>query len=146
MTVECAWLVIGMLLVLSELIVPGFVVLFFGIGALVAGGVAWWWPESTFVAQGFVFAVVSLVSLFLGRRFFRQALRGKRYDDGVDADDDGVVGAMAVVMESIEPTKPGRVEVRGVTWQASSTVALEPGLRVKVVGRKNITLIVEPMK
>ncbi len=143
MAIEAIWFIAGLLLVFAELIVPGFIILFFGVGALVTSLVAWLMPESSFVLQGWTFAIVSIVSLFVGRRFFRKALSGKRYDDGADADDDGVVGCPAEVVEAISPLVPGRVSVRGVEWPARSEAELPVGQRVKVVGRENITLIVQ---
>lgn len=35
------WLVLGMLLILSELFIPGFTIFWFGLGALIVGGLAW---------------------------------------------------------------------------------------------------------
>ncbi len=143
MTIEAIWFIAGLLLICAELVVPGFVILFFGIGALVTSLVAWALPESDFVLQGWIFAIVSVVSFFVGRRFFRKALRGKRFDDGADADDDGVVGCSAEVVEAIAPLVSGRVSVRGVEWPARSDRMLDVGQRVTVIARENITLIVK---
>lgn len=51
----------------------------------------------------------------------------------------------AVVDEEIQPHQLGRVKFRGSYWNARSTQAVTfvPGEVVLVVGRENITLLVE---
>jgi len=51
----------------------------------------------------------------------------------------------ALVLETIEPGKTGRVKFQGSWWAARSTqpFSLSPGQTVQVIGRWNITLYVE---
>jgi membrane-bound ClpP family serine protease len=53
----------------------------------------------------------------------------------------------AVVVKAIEPFRPGRIRFQGSWWSArcKRDITLLPGERVSVVGRQNITLLVEPM-
>lgn len=53
----------------------------------------------------------------------------------------------ATVVKTIEPFKPGRVRFQGSWWFArcDQNITLLPGKLVNVVGRDNITLIVEPV-
>jgi membrane protein implicated in regulation of membrane protease activity len=136
------WLITAVVLMVSEFIVPGFVIVFFGIGALAASGVAQF-TEATLVTQGWIFVVVSVLSLLLGRRYCKGLLRGKQEISKGDADDDGVVGRVAVVTAAIEPPRTGSVEVNGVAWKAIAERAIPVGTSVTVVKRDNITLTVE---
>lgn len=52
----------------------------------------------------------------------------------------------AVVEKVIQPGKPGRVKYQGVWWSARclENVTLLPEQTVKVIGRTNLTLLVQP--
>jgi membrane protein implicated in regulation of membrane protease activity len=54
----------------------------------------------------------------------------------------------AVVTQAIPPGESGRVYCRGSLWPAQcvQTINLPPGTRVRVAGRVNITLLVEPVR
>lgn len=53
----------------------------------------------------------------------------------------------ATVESPIYPDRAGRVQFEGTGWPArtAAPTALLPGTRVRVIGRQNITLIVEPL-
>jgi membrane-bound ClpP family serine protease len=53
----------------------------------------------------------------------------------------------AIVVKAIEPFRPGRIRFQGSWWSArcKGNMTLLPGERVNVVGRQNITLLVEPV-
>lgn len=54
---------------------------------------------------------------------------------------------IAVVEKSILPSYRGRVRFQGSSWfaQCEKAIEFEPGERVFVVGRRNITLIVDSL-
>lgn len=131
------WLVCGLVLVLSELAVPGFVIFFFGIGALVTAVVHWVVPALPLAGQCLVFVVASLLTLWLLRK---QLMPGRRTAEAEAEPDTELVDATAEVCEAIRPGVPGRVLLRGVTWTAEADEALEPGTAVRVTARQNITL------
>lgn len=53
----------------------------------------------------------------------------------------------ATVVKAIEPFRTGQIRFQGSWWSArcQRDIVLQPGERVNVVGRQNITLLVEPI-
>lgn len=53
----------------------------------------------------------------------------------------------ATVVKAIEPLKTGQIRFQGSWWSArcQQDITLQPGELVNVVGRQNITLLVEPI-
>ncbi|MBQ9694068.1 MAG: NfeD family protein [Kiritimatiellae bacterium] len=142
MSLSAIWLITGIVLIASELVMPGFIVIFFGIGALIAALFAYC-TDVTLVTQGYIFVIASLLSLILGRYCFRKTLHGKCELAQGDADDDGLVGAIGTVTHAIQPPQTGRVSVRGSEWTAIAERPIAAGTTVKVTQQQNITLTVE---
>lgn len=136
------WLVSGLTMMLAELLIPGFVVFFFGVGAVITAGVTYLFPGLSPAYQGFLFALVSVGALLVGRRWLVEKSAIRRGRDNLD---DEWVGAVAEVCETIEPPAPGRVMLRGVSWGAEAQTPLAVGTKVRVVARENITLKVEAL-
>lgn len=57
------------------------------------------------------------------------------------------IASEAIVDKAIQPGKPGRVKYQGIWWSARclQNVTLLPEQTVAVVGRMNITLLVQPL-
>lgn len=134
------WLSLGIVLIAAEIVVPGFVVFFFGVAALLVGGLCWFFPDISPTAQLAIFILASLFSLFFFRTFFRKTFRG--YEDTEGDVNDEFTGRHATVTEAIAPNAPGKVTFNGTDWQAESDQELGVGTRVQITRRNNITLIV----
>jgi membrane protein implicated in regulation of membrane protease activity len=54
----------------------------------------------------------------------------------------------AVVFELIPANCTGYIKFQGTLWRArcSQSISLEPGMLVRVLDRKNLTLVVEPSR
>jgi membrane-bound serine protease (ClpP class) len=55
-----------------------------------------------------------------------------------------LIGAEAVVTEPCRPL--GQVRLRGEIWQARCEAGGDPGERVRVTGREDLVLLVEPLR
>lgn len=128
------WLGVGVGFIIAELMVPGFVVIFFGVGALIAGATAFF--GSSIQVQLIVFGVSSLVLLLLLRRYMASIFHGSTsVANDREGEADHAIGAQAEVVEAIAPPRRGRIKFQGSFWTAESTEIIEPGALVRIVSR-----------
>jgi membrane protein implicated in regulation of membrane protease activity len=134
------WIVLGLALLLGELVTPGgFYILFFGVGALVVGGLAGFDLAGPVWLQIILFSAISVVTLWLFRERLLQASQG-----GTAYNVDSMVGETAVVMEEIPSNGIGKAELRGTSWSARNIGDghLTRGERCRVERIEGLTLIV----
>ncbi|OQY39330.1 MAG: hypothetical protein B6229_04000 [Spirochaetaceae bacterium 4572_7] len=111
------WFVVGILLLLSEFLIPGFTIFFFGVGALFTSLLLLILPplQGILWLQILIFTLLSIVSLITLRRRFSNSLRGELFKERTD-----YLGQECVVVEAITPKKMGRIRYQGTTWTASA--------------------------
>lgn len=136
------WAIVGIGLMLCEFIVPGLILFFFGIGALVTALTVWLFPLGL-PAQLAVFTAASLVSLFGLRRLIKPVFMGRESAVNKDALSEGMAGQEAVVTEEISPGTAGKVMLNGTAWKAESEEVLVSGQTVTVTGQRSLTLFVK---
>lgn len=130
-------------MILLELVIPGLVLIFFGVGAWVTALVCLVF-EPALNTQLFIFLVSSTVSLALLRRLLK-----KRYMDSKQPDtelEDEYIGQTAVAVNSFNAGDVGKVLFRGSHWEAIADKAVAEGQRLKITGYKSIKLFVEPLQ
>ena len=138
------WLAVGLVLMIAEVVTPGFILFFFGLAAVLVGLLAFIPAIAVSgTLQLLLFAVLSVVTLLLLRRQMKALFTG-RSRNGQQEIDDALVGRHAVVTERIAAPLDGKVEVNGVLWSATAGAAIEAGAPVEVVGREGLTLRVRP--
>lgn len=139
-----AWLAMGFALLLIEFLIPGVIIVFFGLGAFCAALVAGFFPEA-FNAQLLVFAVSSVLTLIFLRRQFRKVFDGKLWDKDQNITDFNIdMGKIIVVVEDIDPaTGKGKVKYQGSLWPARSQDKIPAGASVRIIGLDNLTILVE---
>ncbi len=143
---ELVWFIFGLVLLLAELITPGFIVIFFGIGAWIISLLLWLGVPISFAGQLFIFLITSVVLLLLFRKYGKNYFRGKvTRPDARHAFDD-IKGEKAVVISEILPNVVGgKVEFHGTVWNAESEVFIGKGSSVEIVEQNNLTLKVKPI-
>jgi membrane protein implicated in regulation of membrane protease activity len=137
------WMAVAAVFILGEIFTAGFFLLWFGIGAAVAGVLAildlhpgWQWAS---------FVVVSAVLFAATRRIAEKFT--KKQPPGVGAD--RFVGKVGVVLEEIDNLKnTGRVRIDRDEWRADSETddTIPVDARVKVVGLDGTHLVVHILK
>ena len=125
------WFTFGFILLLLELSSPGgFYFLFFGVGAISVGILAWLTILNEAWVQLTVFSIVSIMASLLFRKRLLSRFGPKQGDIVVDS----MVGEAAMVLDNIEAGRFGKVELRGTAWNArnNSVRMLARGERCKV--------------
>lgn len=141
-----AWILFGLGLLAAEILTPGgFFVLFFGLAALVVGGLVALGIGGSEWVQWLLFSVLSVASM-LGFRRRLVDLFGKPAGEGHRLD--SLVGDVAVLSEDLAPGGVGKAELRGTVWNVRSREAatLGRGSRCTVEAVEGLTLWVRPEK
>ena len=133
------WFLLGLLLLILEFVVPGLVLIFFGLGAL-ATGLLVSLVDLPVPVQVLIFALFSVGMLLGLRKWSKPIFYGQ---SSQSPDEEELVGARGRVSRAIRPPEEGRVNLHGVEWTASSDTAVEEGCLVQVCSRDNLTLHVE---
>ena len=138
------WLGSGIFLMAIEFLVPGLVMVFVGLGALtVALGMHLGYIDEI-VQQFITFFISSIIYLltlrFLVLRFVPSVTRKENIDE-----DEEVIGSIVELVADINSGEFGRVEHSGSSWQARAEgdQTILKGEQVKIIGRDNITWIVQ---
>jgi membrane protein implicated in regulation of membrane protease activity len=140
-TPELVWFVCGIVLVLLEFVMPGVVLVFFGVGAWVTALTTYLGMTPGSASQLLVFAIVSVVLLFALRRYIRLRFSGFVSErQAPDRNLDEFTGKNVVVLEDIAPGKPGTVEFKGAPWRAESGDSLRRGDNGVIEKRDSLTL------
>lgn len=139
------WVIAGILLVIAEFMVSGLVVIFFGLAALLVGGLKFIGVLDDTVWELTIFSIASVLLLVLVRRFFKDKLLGNAdVASQIDEDSAGLIGQRAVVAKSFA-NGVGEVILRGARWQAQGDEDFPEGMHVKVVKHDGLWLTVTPL-
>ena len=129
------WAVLGAILIVAEIFTSGFVLLWFGIGALVAAFAGLVGIESL-VVQFMIFAVVSIALTAASRTIFINYFSREKTGDSLRSGVDSLPGKIGTVVSSSKGAlHEGAVKVFGSTWTAYPAAGeppLEAGERVCV--------------
>jgi membrane protein implicated in regulation of membrane protease activity len=138
------WFICGIAFFVTELILPGFIVFFFGLGAWCTALVQYAYPLPL-SGQLMVFLGASLVTLLLLRAWLRSVFLGssRREEDSVTVEPDRGTGT---IVEDIVPPASGRVKYGGTFWRAEADRPIASGTVVRIVAQKDLLVQVEPME
>lgn len=131
------WIGIGLVLAVLEMVVPGLVIIWFAIGAFLAGIIALF-VHNPYIHYG-TFLFFSGVGIFgaqwIGRKLTKpepEPVGALRY-----------YGAEGVVVQEIIPPNYGRVKVNGEEWLAEAETRIPAGSKVRVIKVDGTKLVVE---
>jgi membrane protein implicated in regulation of membrane protease activity len=140
-----AWTVLGLILIVAEVFTPGFVLLWFGIGALAAAFAGLIGIESL-ALQFLIFATVSVGLTAASRTIFVNYFSREKTGDSLRTGVEALPGKIGTVVSSSRGAmNEGAVKVFGSTWTAYPAEGEEPleaGERVRVERMEGASLYV----
>ena len=139
------WIVSGAAMILAEFLFSGFIVVFFGLGAVIAGiAIAFGVPGSGGIPF-IIFSVSSIVLLVVARNHMKTWFQGDLVEEKNADIDTGIIGDSVEIVSGFDESSPGYgiVRYRGSNWNARSEKEIhQVGTRLQVVDRESNVLIV----
>ena len=136
------WLIISGIFFVAEIITTGFLVFWFGVGAIFAMIVSLF-CQSLFI-QALVFIIVSVILMIFTRPLVNKIISIR---DTMPTNIYNIINKEAYVMEDITNNDyTGKVKINGELWSAISDNPLKTGTKVKIIEVDGVKLKVEPVK
>ena len=128
------WVVGGIALILAELAIPSFFLVWFGLGAVLVGLLMLALPQLSLTAQLALWTVASLAMVVLWFRVFKRSFFKTR----VGTADGEVIGEVGVLVSAVAPFERGKVRFQrpllgSEEWACLADAAIAAGERVRVV-------------
>ena len=136
------WLIAAGVFFVAEIITVGFLIFWFGIGALIAMLVSFF--TDNVIIQATVFVVSSTILLFATKPFVNKFLHNKKFES---TNVYSIIGKEGIVVEDINPIEAtGQVKVDGELWSANcnGNVTIPKGTTITVLKVNGVKLLVEP--
>ena len=127
------WVVAGIVLMLLELAVPAFFIIWFGIGAILVGLVMVIAPALSLTAQIVLWTVASVAMTVVWFRIFRTDRHATR-----SGQTGSVIGEIGLLATAVAPFQPGQVRFQkpvlgAEQWECRADEDIGAGERVRVV-------------
>ena len=135
------WIILAGVFFVIEMITVGFLVFWFGIGALIAMIVSLF--TSNIAIQTAVFVMSSTILLFFTRPFVNKF---SKKDDEIKTNAYSIIGKRGIVIKEINPVSgEGQIKIGSEVWSAKSKEdkKIEQGLEVEVLEIDGVKAIVK---
>lgn len=136
------WLIIAGLFFIGEIITVGFLIFWFGIGALIAMAVSFF--TTNIIIQTSVFIVSSAILLFATKPFVKKFVDVKPTKTNAYS----IIGQKALVIKEINSHSVGQIKIKGEVWSAESEndETIKESSEVEILQIKGVKAIVKPIK
>lgn len=129
------WAVGGIALILAELAVPAFVLIWFGLGGLVVALLVAVLPQAGLTMQMTVWLLVSVGFVAVWFRFFKPNFHKTR----IGMSESSLIGEIGLLTREVAPFQKGEVRfqkpmIGSEIWPCIADVPIAAGERVKVLG------------
>ena len=138
------WIVLGLILMILEVAAPGIFFLWFGVAALIVGGIAILFGDTSWMQwqiQVILFLVLSVIAVFIGRRLIG-ATDVESDEPLLNRRGEQLVGQVYPLEQAIVDGR-GRLKIGDAFWVAEGP-DLPQGTRVRVLAVRSMSLQVGP--
>lgn len=140
------WFVLGILLMLSELLLPAFAALWFGAAAIVVSILLWLFPSMSLTFQIILWIVFSISCVILWFKFIKP-LSVDRTKAGLSRE--ATIGQVGMVIQQLHENDHVRVRfqlpVLGADeWNCRTLAPVQVGDRVRVIDILGNELVIQP--
>ena len=136
------WLIIAGLFFIGEIATVGFLIFWFGVGALVAMLISFF--TSNVIIQTSVFVISSAILLFATKPFVKKFIDVKSTNTNAFS----IIGKKALVRKEINYNSVGQIKINGEIWSAESenNEIIPEGSEVEIVKINGVKAIVKPIE
>lgn len=136
------WLIIAGLFFIGEIATVGFLIFWFGVGALVAMLISFF--TSNVIIQTSVFVISSAILLFATKPFVKKFIDVKSTNTNAFS----IIGKKALVRKEINSNSVGQIKINGEIWSAESenNEIIPKGSEVEIVKINGVKAIVKPIE
>lgn len=141
----CVWLIIAGFCFVIEMITVGFLIFWFGIGALLTMLISFLIPNNILL-QFAIFVISSTLLIFLTKPFVEKFTKN---DKKVATNAYSIIGKKGIVTQSIDPTQGvGQIKVAGEVWSAKTVdgSTIEKDTQIEITEIEGVKAIVKPIK
>lgn len=139
------WLIVAGICFVIEMATVGFLIFWFGIGALIAMIVSFIFPNNLLLQTG-IFVLSSTLLIFLTKPLIEKFTKN---DKKVITNAYSIIGKKGIVTQSIDPTQGvGQIKVAGEVWSAKTLdgSVIEKDTQIEITEIEGVKAIVKPIK
>jgi inner membrane protein len=140
------WFVLGIVLIISELFLPAFAALWFGLAALVVGLLLWFFPDLYLGIQFIIWGILSMLCTVL---WFKWIKPRSIQESKSNINQEDIIGKSGMVI--LTHLDQGQIRVRFTThvlgsdeWNCRTVTPVQVGDRVRIVEILENELLVQP--
>jgi len=141
------WLAAALIMIMLEIAVPSNWLLWPGIAAFITSTILYFAPDLPWTGAVMIFVILSILSLYVGRRYVKLANNKKTDAPHLNARAARMVGRRGSALAD-GPDGNSRIQIDGVDWPVRSVdnAPLKITDPLEVSGVDGTTLIVKPLK
>ncbi|MGQ0286205.1 NfeD family protein [Pasteurellaceae bacterium 22721_9_1] len=138
------WLILGFLLLIAEIVMPGIFLLWWGLAAIIVAGIMKFFPDLSLTSLGILYAILATVLSIAWWKYQHNRDKADEKHSVLNQRDHAMIGMKGTVQE-MASNGIGRGHFGDTTWriQQAGDEHLQVGNTIEVLSVQGITLVVK---